>query len=195
MSRLILIFSLGLSLACAQSNQASISGIVTDSAGARIPGAKVTATSTATGVALTTITNDSGFYSLPNVPIGPCVVVIENQGFRRYERKDITLTTGQALDLNVRMELGAVNQTVTGEAALVESRTSEISSLIEYKSIENLPLGNRRTLNIVKMTGAAVFVNYGHTPGHVNPNFSIAGDWSLSGVATVQTGPPCTVGT
>jgi len=173
----IAVLVLGLAVAYGQSNQASISGVVSDAQGARIPDAKIIATNTATAVAASTVTNEAGFYSIPNLPIGTYVLVTERQGFRRYERRDITLTTGQVLDLSVRLELGAVSETVTvtGEAPLVEARTSDVSQLIESKSIENLPLGNRRTLNVVNMTGAAVFVTYGNTPGNVNPMFSLAG--------------------
>lgn len=49
---------------------------------------------------------------------------------------------------------------VTEEVPLVETRTSDLSHLIEAKSIEDLPLGNRRTLNVINLTGAAVFVSY-----------------------------------
>jgi hypothetical protein len=87
------------------------------------------------------------------------------------------LSTGQTLGLDVKLDLGAVTETVnvSGEAPLVESRTSDVTQLIESKSIEDLPLGNRRALNVISLTGAAVFVSYGNTPGNANPNFSLAG--------------------
>ena len=89
----------------------------------------------------------------------------------------MTLTTGQAMELNVRMELGQVSETVnvTGEAPLVETRSSDVTQLIDSKSIESIPLGNRRTLNVINLTGAAVFVRYNNTPGNANPDFSLAG--------------------
>ena len=101
----------------------------------------------------------------------------ERQGFRKYARQSVALSTGQALGLDVKLELGAVTETVnvTGEVPLVETRTSDLSQLIEAKSIEDLPLGNRRTLNVINLTGAAVFVSYANSPGNANPNFSLAG--------------------
>ena len=57
----------------------------------------------------------------------------------------------------------------------MEARTSDVTSLIETRSIADLPLGNRRTLNVIGTTGAAVFVSYGNSPGNANPNFSLAG--------------------
>src|SRR4029434_7789093 len=62
--------------------------------------------------------------------------------------------------------------TVTSETPLLQTRTSDVSTLIEAKTVQDLPLGDRRTLNIVKLTGAAVFVAY---DSGTKPNFSLAG--------------------
>ena len=64
---------------------------------------------TATQLRTETVTNGSGFYSLPNLPIGSIHITIENPGFRRTVRDGVTLTTGQAMELNIRMELGQVS--------------------------------------------------------------------------------------
>lgn len=161
----------------AQSNQASISGVVTDEQGALVPSAKIAAVNTATQNHSDTITNGAGFYSLPNLAIGQYTVSVESPGFRRTVREGITLTTGQTLELNLRMEIGQVSETVkvTGDAPLVETRSSDVTQLIDSKSIESIPLGNRRTLNVINLTGAAVFVRYNNTPGNANPDFSLAG--------------------
>src|SRR5262249_48684018 len=160
----------------AQSNLASISGIVTDQQGGVVPQAVVVATNAETGVQTGARTNSTGFFHLQNLPIGAYVVSVEHAGFRKYVRQGVTLTTGEQLGLDVTLELGATGQsvTITGEAPLVESRTSEVNSLIESKSIDALPLGNRRTLNVLQLSGAAVFVSYPNTPANVDPNFSIA---------------------
>jgi hypothetical protein len=117
LSKLLLILFAG-SVAWAQSNQASMSGVVADEQGAVIPAAKVSAVNAATQLHTDTVTNGSGFYSLPNLPIGTYTLTVENPGFRRTVRDGMTLTTGQAMELNVRMELGQVSETVkvTGEA-------------------------------------------------------------------------------
>ena len=161
----------------AQSNQASISGVITDSQGAIVPGAKVTATNLNTDAASVAISNNAGFYSIPNLAVASYKLSIVREGFRTYQRQKFTVSTGQTLGMDVQLELGAVTETVnvTGEAQLLETRTSDVTQLIESKSIEDLPLGNRRTLNAINLTGAAVFVNYGNNPGNSTPNFSLAG--------------------
>ncbi len=173
-----------------QSNLASIGGVVTDPQGAVIPGANVAAEDTATGVQRAAVTNAAGFYNLQNLTIGTYTVTVERAGFRKYVHAGITLTTGQELGLDVRLELGAAAQvvTVTGEPAPLETRTSDISQLVESKSIDALPLGNRRTLNVVELSGAAVFVSYPNTPANVTPNFSLGGGRTQSQMAWIDGG-------
>jgi hypothetical protein len=178
-------------VACfAQSNLATISGIVTDQQGGVVPQAAVVATNAETGVQIGVVTNAAGFYRLQSLPIGAYDVSVERAGFRKHVRQGITLTTGEQLGLDVTLELGTTGQTVTvtGEAPLIESRTSEVNSLIESKSIDALPLGNRRTLNVLQLSGAAVFVSYPNTPANVNPNFSIAGGRTQSQMAWIDGG-------
>ncbi|MGH9667137.1 MAG: carboxypeptidase regulatory-like domain-containing protein, partial [Bryobacteraceae bacterium] len=188
--RYVCVLSIAAAISHAQSNLASISGVVSDPQGAVIPQAKVTAMNSATGVRTTVTTNGAGFYDLQNLSIGSYSVTVEHTGFRGYVRQQITLTTGQSLGLDVPLELGAVGQTISviGEPPPLETRTSDVSQLVESKSIEALPLGNRRTLNVVELSGAAVFVNYPNTPANVNPNFSLAGGRVQSQMAWIDGG-------
>src|SRR5579872_57316 len=175
---------------CFGQSFASISGVVTDPQGGVVPGASATATNTATGQETTGVTTASGFYDIQNLPIGTYNVTVEHSGFRKYVRQGITLTTGQTLGLDIRLELGAVGQaiSVTGEPPAMETRTSDISQLVESKSVESLPLGNRRTLNVVQLSGAAVFVTYPNNPGASNPSFSLAGGRTQTQMAWIDGG-------
>ena len=187
--RLVCALLVTAALACAQSNLAGISGVVTDPSGAAIPDALVVATNSQTGVAAPAHTNSAGYYNLENLAIGSYSFTVEHPGFRKYVRENITLTTGQQLGLDVHLEIGDTSQavTVTGEAPLTETRSSDVSQLIESKSIEGLPLGNRRTLNVLQLSGAAVFVSYPlNTPANVNPNFSLAGGRTQSQMAWID---------
>ena len=191
-------------MAFGQSQLASVSGAITDSSGSAIPGATITASNAATGLLKTAQTNETGYYSLRDLPIGSYTINVEQQGFRTYSREGLVLTTGQAMSLNVTMEIGSVNETVvvTDQAPLLETRTSDSSQLVEARNVQDMPLGDRRTMNIIQMTGAAVFVNY-DTGG--KPNFSLAGGRTQSqnfymdggtiqnmrlGIGQVDTDPP-----
>jgi hypothetical protein len=158
----------------AQSPTATITGIARDPQGAAIPGVQLTATSIATQQKVIYTTNDDGLFSLRQLPIGQYIVEAEKEGFRRFVRRGLVLTTGQSLELDIQLEVGAVSEsiTVSGSATLLETRTSDVAQLVEAKAVEDLPLGDRRSLNLIQMTGAAVFIGY---DSGSKPNFSLAG--------------------
>jgi hypothetical protein len=151
-----------------------VSGIVSDAQGAVVPGAAVTALHRGTGIRTAVSTNSEGAFSIRPLPIGDYSIQIEHTGFKRFENTGITLTTGQSLELNVTLELGAVAESVqvTGGAQILETRTSDVGQLVEAKTIEDMPLGDRRSMQMVNIIGGAVFVNY---DAGAKPNFSLAG--------------------
>src|SRR5262245_19047133 len=105
-------------LLCAQSPQATISGIITDTTGAIVPGVQVTALGVATGQRITVTSNGEGFFVLTQLPIGDYTIEAEKTGFRKYVRQALTLTTGATVALDIQLEVGQASETVTvtGEA-------------------------------------------------------------------------------
>lgn len=187
-----------------QSQLATVSGVITDTSGSAIPGAQIAASNAATGLRVSAHSSESGFYLIRDLPIGNYSITVEQQGFRTYIRENLTLTTGQALSLDVRLEVGALTESVvvSDQAPLLETRTSDTSQLVESRNVQDMPLGDRRTMNIISMTGAAVFVNY---DSGGKPNFSLAGGRTQSqnfymdggtiqnmrlGIGQVDTDPP-----
>jgi hypothetical protein len=158
----------------AQTSDATISGVVSDGTGGALPGVTVTAIHGETGQRHSAVTNAEGFYALRALPIGAYVIEAELSGFQRHRREGLTVTTGATVPLDIQLPLGERTETVTvqAEAPLLGARTSEISQLIESRSVEGMPLGDRRSMNLVRMTGAAVFVAY---DSGQKPNFSLAG--------------------
>ena len=154
--------------------RASISGEVGDSAGAAITGAKVTATNIETNISSTAITNATGLFVIQNLEIGSYSVSVEHPGFRRYQQTGIVLQTAETLGMTVKLELGSVSETVnvSASATALEDKTSVITQTIEAAEVADLPLGDRRTMNLVNLVAGAVMVNY-DTGG--KPNFSLAG--------------------
>ncbi|MBI4873115.1 MAG: carboxypeptidase regulatory-like domain-containing protein [Acidobacteria bacterium] len=205
LSLLIVLLSLVFAAsAFGQSPQAAISGVIKDPQGAAVPGVEVMATELATGVKTAVRSNESGFYSLRPLPIGSYRVTADLTGFRRHVREGIVLTTGQSLELNIGLEVGAVAESVTvsARASLLETRNSDASQLVESQSIEDMPLGDRRAMNLIEITGAAVFVDYDDGS---KPNFSLAGGRTQSqgfmidggtaqnmriGIGQIDTDPP-----
>ncbi len=174
MLRTCLLFVLLAAALPAQTNTAVVRGVVTDPAGANVVGAKVSATNIQTAIVYSAVTNDTGLYLIPDVPAGQYALSVEHPGFRRSVRESVSITTGAALSLDIKLELGELSQSVTvgGQASLVQSSTSGIDQLIEARSIADIPLGDRRTMNVIQLSGAAVFVGYDNGQ---KPNFSLAG--------------------
>jgi protocatechuate 3,4-dioxygenase beta subunit len=100
-------------LLCAQDFRASISGRVTDSSGALVPGAKVTAANTETGQVASAETNDAGLYNLPALPPGRYTLTAEKTGFKKYAREAFALEVQGRPQIDIVLETGDVQSTVT----------------------------------------------------------------------------------
>ena len=140
-SILLLCLSLA-SLAFGQSAaSATIVGAVTDTQGAVIPNATVTATNTATGVGHSTRTTSSGNYTIPNLPPGSYDLKVEAASFAPGETKGVKLNVGDQRDVNVT--LGAAGKSevveVTAAAPLIETTKTEVSTAVTDLDMERLP--------------------------------------------------------
>ena len=137
---------------------AQISGTVRDQTGAVLPGVEVTAAQTETGVARTTITNETGSYVLANLPVGPYRLEATLPGFRTFAQTGIVLQVNTSPVVNPVLEVGQVTEQVEVEAnaALVETRTSSVGQVIENQRILELPLNGRNVTDLIALNGAAV---------------------------------------
>ncbi|OFW29760.1 MAG: hypothetical protein A3J28_18185 [Acidobacteria bacterium RIFCSPLOWO2_12_FULL_60_22] len=124
---------------------AGLSGIIRDQSGGVVPGVTVTAVQTETGVTRTTVSNNTGLYSIPNLRPGQYTVRAELSGFRTAVRSEILLRVGDQLALDLDMQVGEVTERVevTGEAPLVETASAVVGGVVESRAIENLPLNGR----------------------------------------------------
>src|SRR5438093_4095354 len=111
----LLTFLVGCNLAWAQAT-AQISGTVRDQSAAVLPGVEVTATQTETGVARTTVTNETGSYALPNLPLGPYRLEAGLPGFRTFVQSGIILQVNSSAATNPVLEVGQVSEQVEVQA-------------------------------------------------------------------------------
>jgi hypothetical protein len=137
---------------------AQLSGRVTDESGGVLPGVSVTVTQTDTGFTRSTVTDDSGTYVLPNLPIGPYRLEVMLTGFRTYVQTGIVLQVGATPAINASLPLGELAETVTVEAAapLVDTQSAGISEVVEQERIVELPLQGRQVTDLILLAGAAV---------------------------------------
>lgn len=137
---------------------AQIHGTVTDSSGAVIAEAQVTATDTATGLARTVTTGATGAFVLTNLQPGNYSISVTAQGFTKFVQTGIVLEVAGNPNIPVVMKVGSVAQevTVTANAQMVETQTQGFSNVMESTRIEDLPLNGRNTVDLVQLAGAAV---------------------------------------
>ena len=105
---------------------AQISGTIRDASGAVLPGVQVTATQAETGVARSTITNETGFYVLPSLPLGPYRMEASLTGFRTFAQTGLVLQVASSPVIDVKMEVGQVSQAVEVEAEAVTIETRSV---------------------------------------------------------------------
>src|SRR5439155_214856 len=99
------------SIAWGQST-AQINGTVTDQSGAVLPGVEVTATQTETGLTRSVVSNETGSYVLPNLPVGPYRLEAGLPGFRKFAQTGIVLQVGGNPVINISLQVGQVADTV-----------------------------------------------------------------------------------
>src|SRR6476660_3028122 len=129
---------------------AQISGTVRDASGAVLPGVQVTATQTDTGVSRTTVSNETGFYSLPSLTLGPYRVEAALPGFRTFTQTGTVLQVGSNPVIDVKMEVGQVAQVVEvqADAATIETRSVGVGTVIETQRVVDLPLNARQVTDL-----------------------------------------------
>src|SRR5207253_6123692 len=144
---------------------AQISGSVKDQSGAVLPGVEITATQTGTGIARTTVTNETGSYVLPNLPLGPYRVEAALPGFRSYVQMGIVLQVNSSPEINIQLAVGQVSEQVEvqANAALVETRNVGVGQVIENQRILELPLNGRQVTDLITLSGAAVQTGVGNS--------------------------------
>jgi len=137
----------------AQGTGGRILGRVSDPSGAVLSGANVVATNDATGVSHNAITNDSGDYVFPDLPVGTYTLAFDLTNFKKAVRHAITLDVNQVITLNMTMQLGAAQEVVdvTSEAPLVDTSSTQLGAVVNNRSVNELPLNARDTYQFLQL--------------------------------------------
>jgi hypothetical protein len=169
---LFLVMGYSVRTASAQVLYGSIVGTLTDETGAVVPKATVTVTNTSTGLSRDVNTDDAGYYSIPNLPEGTYDLSVSATGFRPYTQKGINVPISAVTRINAIIQVGAVTEQVTVEAATAALQTtkSDVSVNLDPKAIENLPLtGYRNYQSLINLVPGATPARYQNavtdTPG------------------------------
>jgi hypothetical protein len=202
---LLLCTGLFLSVHAQTSTVGNISGTVRDPQGAAVPKAEVVIQEERTGQSRTVTTDDNGRYSAPSMPVGRYTVSVAPQGFKKTVNSGVDLHISENVVIDLTLEVGQVNEvvTVTSEAAQVETRSGEVSSLVSEKQVTELPLNGRNYAQLallvpgvspVTQSGAGGAFRTGGTgldsgvDMSVNGNASNQNLWTVDGVNNMDVG-------
>ncbi len=171
---------------------AGISGTVRDESGAVLPGVTITATQTDTGLVRTTVSNETGSYTLPSLPLGPYRIEATLQGFRTFAQTGVVLQVNSNPVINPTLGLGTVAEEiqVTATAQMVDTRTVGVGTVVESERIVELPLNARQVTQLIMLSGLAVQTS--SSPAwsmNTGVNISVAGS-SGGGVSYSLDGAP-----
>jgi hypothetical protein len=147
-----------------QVQNGTITGTITDPAGAVLPDANVTLTGKATGLILHTLSSKDGIYTFAQLIPGDYTVTVEQQGFQKAAA-EISLTVGQTANLNIPLSIGSETQTVNvnaENAATLDSETSNLDYTVQSKQVDDLPLNGRNPYGLATLApGIMPGANFG----------------------------------
>jgi Carboxypeptidase regulatory-like domain len=184
----------------AQSSNASLTGRITDSSKAVVPGVKVFVINTGTRIHYETITNETGSYYVTDLPPGTYRIEVEKLGFKAVIKADLILHVQDALEVNFEMVPGSSSESVTvqGGAPLLDTESSTIGTVVEQRKANELPLNGRNVFNLIEL--AASVVPQGSstgTPVGVNPfgwgNYQVNGSFGNESAEYLD-GQPLNIG-
>ncbi|MBZ5725553.1 MAG: TonB-dependent receptor [Acidobacteriia bacterium] len=164
------------SLAPAQSDLGSISGFVKDQSGATVPKARV-AVRNQSGLERQTVTNESGYYAITNVPPGLYTMSVEAVGFKKYEATDNKLDPSAALTIDAVLTVGAATETVevSASAPPLQSESAAVNALVTRQQIDMLELNGRNPIGLAGLvpgarggTASALSFNFSQGPSNFN---------------------------
>lgn len=178
---------------------ATVTGTVSDPSGAAVAGATVTAKLVERGLIYTAVTDDSGLYRIAQLPVGNYELKIEKSGFSSVAYPAFVLTLNQVARIDVGMKMGQISQIVevTGAAPILKTEATQVDTIINSATNDNLPLASRNYVQLTLLAPGAVstdpssFNNGNNTGGYggrplINGNREQANNFLLDGMDNNQ---------
>ncbi len=137
---------------------ATLNGTVTDPSGAAVANAKVHLGSRETGFSRDAATSDIGLFTFTRVPVGVYTLSIDQAGFRGVRREGLQLEVGAQVTINIALEVGATQEaiTVVAETPVVETARTQTSTMVNAKSVADLPVNGRNFIDFTVLTPGVV---------------------------------------
>src|SRR5215472_6639114 len=175
----LLFLSCGTALA---SELAELTGYISDPTGARVSHCRVQVTNVETNVSYFGETNDVGLYRISALPVGNYRVIIQRTGFKTIVKQDIELHVQDILSLNFQLEIGSVAESVTveGGTPLLNTESAVVSTVVDRKYVENIPMNGRSLQDLILLTPGVIT----NSPQAVNSINGVSGEFSVNGQRT-----------
>ena len=144
----------------AQQQTASLTGEITDSSGAVVPGAEVTVTDPDRGVKLTVMSDGRGDYLIPQIDPGEHYQITVNKtGYKSTVQREVILQIGQSAKIDLKLDVGDISQSVTVSSAppQLDTQTSSMGQVITGSTVSSLPLNGRSTFRLIALTPGVTF--------------------------------------
>jgi carboxypeptidase family protein len=150
-----------LTSASSQTYTATVTGTVSDSQGAAVPGVKVVATNQGTKLEYTAQSGEAGVYTIPFLPIGVYVLTVESAGFKKLISNEIKLEVNQTARVDLQLQVGGVNEIVNvqGVAPVLQTENVTVGQVISGNTINSLPLNGRNFQQLTLLVPGAVTPN------------------------------------
>ena len=147
------------STASAQEARGTITGKVVDSNKSVLAGATVKVTNVAMGTTLTLRTNQDGFYQAPYLIPGTYQVTVEATGFKRFVRDGVLLRVNDTLEIDVELEVGSMDQTVTitADAPLLDTTSGSMGTVVDSRRVAELPIPHGEPFKLIGLAGGVSY--------------------------------------
>jgi hypothetical protein len=139
-----------------------ISGTVKDSNGSAIPNANVTITNVATNLVRTVTTDEDGFYTATNLPVGTYTILVARDGFKKAQQAGVVLAADARLTQDMTLDVGQLTETVqvtTGIGETVNTTSGEVARVVDQRQVQNLALNGRNYMQLVTLVPGAVILD------------------------------------
>lgn len=164
---------------CRAQNVGSVFGSVVDSTGAVIPGASATLSNPEHGFTRTVTSNSSGAYLFPDIPVGTYTLTVESPKFQTSVDEGIIVDANQNVKMDIKLFVGAASTdvTVTTEGSTVDSRSATLSTMIDHKLVEDLPINGENVVALAALLPGVTNVNAPTTETNERggPTYTVSG--------------------
>lgn len=179
---LVLLVCAGAMTLRAQTDTATVSGLITDSTGAIVPSAEVQLQNVAQGVSQTATTNNAGIYVFASVQPGSYQITVRKQGFKQVDLLGMIVNVQDHVEQNFKLELGSVSESITvnGNGLNINTTDGSVSTVVDRQFVENMPLNGRSFQDLILLTPGVVT----QSPQNPSQASGYSGEFSVNGQRT-----------